>query len=300
MIIKAPNIGRMLVILPSYCWMVIFCMMPLLIVFCISFSGVIEGVPPYKLFFGLDQAGGFSIKPVLDSYSLIISDSLYLRAYFTSLKLALISTILILLIGYPIAYGIVKAPHNWRNILLLFVIIPFWSSMLIRVYAWITILKGNGLLNQWLMSMGIISEPLVIMNTEFAVILGIVYSYLPFMILPLYSALEKINPSLIEAASDLGCPPFSAFVQITLPLSLPGIIAGSMLVFIPAVGEFVIPDLLGGSKIMTIGKVLWNEFFLNRDWPTAAAVTTLMTLVIILPVVFVQHLLAKKGNIDGR
>ena len=297
---KIKKINRLFVTLPSYSWMVIFCLMPLLIVFCISCSGVIEGVPPYKLFFWFDGEDGFGIKPVLESYSLLFTDSLYLRAYITSLKLASISTFIILIIAYPIAYGIVKAPHNWRNILLLFVIIPFWSSLLIRVYAWITILKGNGLLNQWLMSMGFIHEPLVIMNTEPAVILGIVYSYLPFMILPLYSALEKINPSLIEAATDLGCPPFSAFLQITLPLSIPGIIAGSMLVFIPAVGEFVIPDLLGGSKIMTIGKVLWNEFFLNRDWPAAAAVTTVMTFVIILPVVFVQHIIAKKGSMDER
>ncbi len=295
MTLAAKKINRLLVILPSYSWVIIFCLVPLLIVFGISFSSVIEGVPPYKLFFGFDDLGSFSIKPVFESYSLLFSDSLYLRAYITSLKLASISTFIILLIAYPIAYGIVKAPQEWRNILLLFVIIPFWSSLLIRVYAWITILKGNGLLNQWLMSMGIISEPLVIMNTEFAVVLGIVYSYLPFMILPLYSALEKINPSLLEAATDLGCPPFSAFLQITLPLSVPGIIAGSMLVFIPAVGEFVIPDLLGGSQIMTIGKVLWNEFFLNRDWPAAAAVTTIMTFVIILPVVFVQRLIAKRG-----
>jgi putrescine transport system permease protein len=288
------KLNSLLVLLPSYGWLIIFCLMPLLIVFCISFSAVVDGVPPYKLFFGFDETGTFFAKPIFESYSLLFSDSLYLRAYITSLRLAAISTFIILLIAYPIAYGIVRAPQNWRNVLLLFVIIPFWSSLLIRVYAWITILKGNGLLNQWLMGMHIISEPLVIMNTEPAVILGIVYSYLPFMILPLYSALEKIDPSLLEAATDLGCPPSSAFLQITLPLSIPGIIAGSMLVFIPAVGEFVIPDLLGGSQIMTIGKVLWNEFFLNRDWPTAAAVTTIMTGVIILPIVFIQRIIAKR------
>jgi putrescine transport system permease protein len=281
-------------LLPSYGWLIVFCLMPLLLVLCISFSATIDGVPPYQLFFGKNELGEFEFKPVFDSYSLLFSDSLYLRAYLTSLKIAAISTFFILLIAYPIAYGIVRAPQNWRNFLLLLVIIPFWSSLLIRVYAWITILKGNGLLNQWLMNLHLISEPLVIMNTQTAVIIGIVYSYLPFMILPLYSALEKIDPSLLEAATDLGCPPFSAFLQITLPLSIPGIIAGSMLVFIPAVGEFVIPDLLGGSQIMTIGKVLWNEFFLNRDWPTAAAVTTIMTFIIILPIVFIQRIIGKK------
>lgn len=294
MIAKKRSLNKLFVLLPSYGWLVIFCLMPLLLVVCISFSGAIDGIPPYQLFFGYDENGLFQSNPVFDSYSLLFSDSLYLMAYLTSLKLAAISTFFILLIAYPIAYGIVRAPQNWRNFLLLMVIIPFWSSLLIRVYAWITILKGNGLLNQWLMGMHIIDEPLVIMNTEIAVVIGIVYSYLPFMILPLYSALEKINPALLEAATDLGCPPFSAFLQITLPLSIPGIIAGSMLVFIPAVGEFVIPDLLGGSQIMTIGKVLWNEFFLNRDWPTAAAVTTVMTFVIVLPIVFVQRIIGRK------
>lgn len=295
MIAKSSKLNRVLVLLPSYGWLLVFCLAPLLLVFCISFSQVIDGIPPYQLFFGHNETGEFFFQPIYESYQLIFSDSLYFSAYLTSLKLATISTFIILLIAYPIAYGIVRAPQNWRNILLLMVIIPFWSSLLIRVYAWVTILKGNGLLNQWLMSWGIIDEPLVIMNTQIAVILGIVYSYLPFMILPLYSALEKINPQLLEAATDLGCPPFSAFWQITLPLSIPGIIAGSMLVFIPAVGEFVIPDLLGGSQIMTIGKVLWNEFFLNRDWPTAAAVTTIMTFIIILPIVFVQRIIGRKG-----
>jgi putrescine transport system permease protein len=294
LIAKKSGLNKLLVLLPSYSWLVVFCLMPLLLVFCISFSGTVDGIPPYQLFFGHDETGQFVFKPVYDSYNLLFTDSLYFRAYLTSLKIAAISTFFILIIAYPIAYGIVRAPQDWRNFLLLLVIIPFWSSLLIRVYAWITILKGNGLLNQWLMSFHIISEPLVIMNTQTAVIIGIVYSYLPFMILPLYSALEKINPQLLEAATDLGCPPFSAFVQITLPLSIPGIIAGSMLVFIPAVGEFVIPDLLGGSQIMTIGKVLWNEFFLNRDWPTAAAVTTIMTFIIILPIVFVQRMIGKK------
>jgi putrescine transport system permease protein len=293
-IAKSSKLNKVLVLMPSYGWLIVFCLLPLLLVFCISLSGVTDGLPPYTLFFGHNEIGEFQIKPIYDSYSLLFSDSLYINAYLTSLKLAAISTFFILLIAYPIAYGIARAPHKWRNILLLLVIVPFWSSLLIRVYAWITILKGNGLLNQWLMSWGIIDEPLVIMNTQIAVILGIVYSYLPFMILPLYSALEKINPQLLEAATDLGCPPFSAFVQITLPLSIPGIIAGSMLVFIPAVGEFVIPDLLGGSEIMTIGKVLWSEFFLNRDWPTAAAVTTIMTFAIILPIIFVQHAIGKK------
>ncbi len=268
-------------------------MAPFLLVLAISFSPMAEAVPPYELFFGWTD-DGFRFEPYFENFKLLFDDALYVTAYLDSLRLATISTIITLFVGYPIAYGIARAPKSRQPILLLLVVIPFWTSLLIRVYAWITLLKNNGLLSQWLIAAGIIDEPLEIINTEIAVVLGIVYSYLPFMVLPLYSALEKINPSLVEAATDLGCRPFSAFWHITLPLSIPGMIAGAMLVFIPAVGEFVIPDLLGGARVLTIGKVLWNEFFMNRDWPIAAAVTIIMTLVLVIPIVIVQRSLGKK------
>lgn len=215
--------------------------------------------------------------------------NIYIASYLSSLWIALVSTVLTLVIGYPIAYGMARAPAHWRPTLLMLVILPFWTSLLIRVYAWIGILSTEGLLNQFLMSLGIISEPLVILQTNTAVYIGIVYSYLPFMILPLYSALEKMDDTLLEAASDLGCPPLKAFWQITFPLSLPGVIAGCFLVFIPAVGEFVIPDLLGGSDTLMIGKVMWEEFFSNRDWPAASAVAVILLLILVVPIVLFQN-----------
>jgi putrescine transport system permease protein len=189
------------------------------------------------------------------------------------------------------AYGIVRAPRAWRGFLLLMVILPFWTSFLIRVYAWIGLLKGNGLINNLLLSLGLVHEPLTLLNNAFAVYLGITYSYLPFMVLPLYAALERLDPALLEAAADLGCRPWQAFARVTLPLSLPGIAAGSLLVFIPAVGEFVIPDLLGGPDTLMIGKVLWDEFFTNRDWPVASAVAIAMLLLLLVPMGLVRRLL---------
>ncbi|MEZ5924334.1 MAG: ABC transporter permease subunit [Hyphomicrobiaceae bacterium] len=215
--------------------------------------------------------------------------NIYIASYLSSLKIAFFSTVLTLLIGYPIAYGMARAPAAWRPTLLMAVILPFWTSLLIRVYAWIGILSPEGLLNQFLMKIGLISEPLIMLQTNTAVYIGIVYSYLPFMILPLYSALEKMDDTLLEAASDLGCPPLKAFWQITFPLSLPGVIAGCFLVFIPAVGEFVIPDLLGGSDTLMIGKVMWEEFFSNRDWPAASAVAVILLLILVVPIVLFQN-----------
>lgn len=215
--------------------------------------------------------------------------NIYVASYLSSLWIAAVSTALTLLIGYPIAYGMARAPAAWRPTLLMAVILPFWTSLLIRVYAWIGILSTEGLLNQFLISIGLISEPLVILQTNTAVYIGIVYSYLPFMVLPLYSALEKMDDTLLEAASDLGCPPLKAFWQITFPLSLPGVIAGCFLVFIPAVGEFVIPDLLGGSDTLMIGKVMWEEFFNNRDWPAASAVAVILLLILVIPIVLFQN-----------
>lgn len=218
-----------------------------------------------------------------------IPDFLYFSAYLSSLKIAFLSTFFTLLIGYPIAYGMARAAPHWRPTLLMLVILPFWTSFLIRVYAWIGILSTEGYLNQMLLWIGVISEPLTILNTNWAVYIGIVYTYLPFMILPIYSALERMDDSLVEAAEDLGCSALSAFWLVTAPLSRPGVIAGCFLVFIPALGEFVIPSLLGGSNSIMIGKVLWEEFFNNRDWPVASAVAVILLLILVIPIVLFQR-----------
>lgn len=286
-----------LVIIAPYAWLLVFFLTPFFIVFRISLSTTAVAMPPYEPVFLLSDGLSGWIENFrtfsFDNYVWLMDDPLYINAYLSSLKIAGISTLLTLLIGYPIAYGMAQAPRTLRPTLLMLVILPFWTSFLIRVYAWIAILKPEGLLNQFLLGTGVISEPLIIMNTNWAIYIGIVYSYLPFMILPLYSTLEKMDNSLIEAAQDLGCPQITAFWKITFPLSLPGVIAGCMLVFIPAVGEFVIPDLLGGSQTLMIGKTLWNEFNANRDWPVSAAVATILLLILVVPIVFFQNAQAK-------
>ena len=226
-------------------------------------------------------------------------DDLYYKAYLSSLKIAAISTFLTLLIGYPIAYAMTRASEEWRPTLLMLVILPFWTSFLIRVYAWIGILGQEGFLNQTLMFLGLTSEPLIILNTPIAVYIGIVYTYLPFMILPIYSALEKLDDSLLEAAEDLGCSRIKAFWLVTFPLSRGGIIAGCFLVFIPTLGEFVIPSLLGGSNTLMIGKVLWDEFFSNRDWPLASAVAVILLLILIIPIILFQRNEQKQRESEG-
>jgi putrescine transport system permease protein len=289
---------RWYVIGVPYLWLLLFFLVPFLIVFKISLSDVATAIPPYTP--TLDLSGGWAavkeFLPQLDfeNYSFIFSDELYIGAYWSSLKIAAVATFITLLVAYPIAYGMARAPREWQPTLMMLVILPFWTSFLIRVYAWIGILKKEGLLNMVLMDWGIISEPLTIMNTTTAVYIGIVYSYLPFMILPLYTSLEKIKPSLLEAAEDLGSPPWKAFWQITFPLSLPGVVAGCLLVFIPAVGEFVIPDLLGGSETLMIGKTLWTEFFNNRDWPVSSAVAVVLLLVLVIPIVLFQRMQEKQ------
>ena len=219
----------------------------------------------------------------LENYAFLFKDSLYWKSYLNSISTAAISTVICLLIGYPMAYGIARSPAAWRNVLLLLVMLPFWTSFLLRVYAWIGILKNNGVINNLLMALGIIDEPILMLQTNFAMYIGIVYSYLPFMVLPLYTAIERLDESLLEAAADLGCRPVKAFFRITVPLTTAGIIAGCMLVFIPAVGEFVIPELLGGPDALMIGRVLWDEFFSNRDWPIASAVAIVMLFVLVDP-----------------
>ncbi|MDW9595174.1 ABC transporter permease subunit [Sinorhizobium meliloti] len=289
-------VSRLVIIIP-YAWLLFFFLIPFFIVFRISLSQTAVAMPPYMPVF--DLAGGLSgiIEKLgefsLDNYVWLTEDVLYFNAYVSSVVIAAISTFLTLLIGYPIAYGMAKAPRSLRPTLLMMVILPFWTSFLIRVYAWIAILKPEGLLNQFLSAVGLIDQPLIILNTNLAIYIGIVYSYLPFMVLPIYSALEKMDHSLTEAAQDLGCTPAAAFWRVTFPLSLPGVVAGCLLVFIPAVGEFVIPDLLGGSETLMIGKTLWSEFNSNRDWPVSSAVAIILLMILVIPIVYFQNIQAK-------
>ncbi|MDB5541115.1 MAG: putrescine transport system permease protein PotH [Devosia sp.] len=280
--------GRSLVILAPALWLTIFFLIPLAVVFKISLSEAAIARPPYLPLLTVDPDGTVQLTLHLNNYLFLLSDSLYINSYLNSIKIALISTVIALLIAYPMAYAIARAPEKWRNILLMLVILPFWSSFLLRVYAWIGFLKGNGVINNVLMYLGIIHEPLVMLQTDFAVYVGIVYTYLPFMILPLYTTLVKLDQSLLEASADLGSRPWQTFLSVTLPLSMPGVIAGSLLVFIPSLGEYVIPALLGGPDTLMIGRVLWDEFFSNRDWPVASAVAIAMLLVVVVPIMFLQ------------
>ena len=274
---------RWAVIAVPYLWMLVFFAIPFLIVLKISFSKLAIAMPPYTpVLEFVDNA--VSLKLNLSNYINLFTDSLYIQAYLSSIKIAAISTLVALLIGYPMAYVIARLPPSTRNVAMMLVVLPSWTSFLIRVYAWIGILKPNGLLNDVLMGLHLISEPLQISNTPTAAYIGIVYCYLPFMVLPLYTNLVKHDQRLLEAAYDLGAKPWKAFFNITLPLSKAGIIAGCMLVMIPAVGEFVIPELLGGPDTLMIGRVLWNEFFNNRDWPTASAVAIVMLLLLMIPI----------------
>jgi putrescine transport system permease protein len=275
--------------IPTF-WLLMLFLIPFLIVFRISFSEVRLAIPPYTPLLSWHSG---SIWPQLElhgsAYAFLFTDSLYISSYLYSLKVAAISTLLCLLIGYPMAYAIARAAPSSRSMLLMLIVLPFWTSFLLRVYAWIGLLKNNGVINNVLMSLGIIHEPITMMQTDFAVYIGIVYSYLPFMILPLYSNLEKHDRTLLEAAADLGSRPWKAFVRITLPLSMPGIVAGALLVFIPAVGEFVIPSLLGRTDQLMIGRVLSDEFFANRDWPVASAVATAMLILLVVPIMIFQR-----------
>ncbi|MDP2697082.1 ABC transporter permease subunit [Thalassospira sp.] len=290
--------GRYLVIGIPFFWLMLFFLVPFLIVLKISFATAEYAQPPYSaLFQWVDQ--GINIALNFGNYLFLLSDSLYVTAYLNSIRIAAISTVITLLIGYPMAYYIARSSGTVRSVLLMLVILPFWTSFLIRVYAWIGILDREGLINAALLGLGIISEPLIMRQTEFAVYIGIVYTYLPFMILPLYSTLEKMDGSLVEAALDLGCRPWKAFARVTLPLSLPGILAGSLLVFIPAVGEFVIPELLGGPNTLMIGRTLWDEFFANRDWPIASSVAIAMLLFLVVPIMWFQNLQGSEKG-DGK
>ncbi|MBM3566077.1 MAG: ABC transporter permease subunit [Alphaproteobacteria bacterium] len=284
---------KWLAIAPPYAWLLLFFALPFVIILKISFATAVMGSPPYSplLTRGADESLQLSANAA--NFALLFSDPLYLKAFWGSIVMAGLATFFALLLGYPMAYGIARAKESWRSGLLLLVILPFWTSFLIRVYAWIGILKPNGLINNLLAWAGYSGEPLPLLYNDFSIVLGIVYSYLPFMVLPIYAALTRQDLILLEAASDLGASPASAFRRITVPLSLPGVIAGCLLVFIPAMGEFVVPDLLGGPGSLMIGKILWTEFFANRDWPLAAAAAVVLVLLLLIPMVILQK---TKGN----
>ncbi|KJZ56743.1 spermidine/putrescine ABC transporter permease [Pseudomonas marginalis] len=285
--------GKQVVIGIPFLWLFLFFALPFFIVLKISFAEADVAIPPYtEIYTYVEQK--LQVVLNLANYSLLAGDELYIAAYLGSLKMAFFSTLLCLLIGYPMAYAIATARKEMQTVLVLLIMMPTWTAILIRVYAWMGILSNNGLLNGFLMSMGLINEPLQILNTNIAVYIGVVYSYLPFMILPLYANLVKHDQSLLEAASDLGSSTFNSFWKITVPLSKNGIIAGCMLVFIPVVGEFVIPELLGGPETLMIGKVLWQEFFNNRDWPVASALAVVMLAILIVPIILFNRSQAKE------
>ena len=283
------HLGRRLVIAVPYLWLSILFLIPFIIVFKISFSESRMAMPPYAPLIEWRDGAIVGIKLYFANYQFLFTDKLYASAFLYSLEVAGVSTIFCLLIGYPMAYAIARSTTTWKNVLLMLIVLPFWTSFLLRVYAWIGLLKNNGVINNVLLALGVIHTPVTLMQTDFAVFVGIVYSYLPFMILPLYSNLEKHDPALLEAAADLGARPWRAFLRVTLPLSAPGILAGSLLVFIPAVGEYVIPSLLGRTDQLMIGRVLSDEFFENRDWPVASAVAIIILIVLLGPIILFQR-----------
>ncbi|MDU6922973.1 putrescine ABC transporter permease PotH [Franconibacter helveticus] len=277
--------GRKLVIALPYLWLILLFLLPFLIVFKISLAEMARAIPPYTDLVSWEE-GQASILLNFANFLQLTDDPLYYEAYLQSLQVAAVSTLCCLLLGYPLAWAVAHSKPSTRNILLLLVILPSWTSFLIRVYAWMGILKENGILNNVLLWLGVIDQPLTILHTNIAVYIGIVYAYLPFMVLPIYTALTRIDYSLVEASLDLGARPLKTFFSVIVPLTKGGIIAGSMLVFIPAVGEFVIPELLGGPDSIMIGRVLWQEFFNNRDWPVASAVAITMLVVLIAPIMW--------------
>ncbi|MGA1691339.1 MAG: ABC transporter permease subunit [Sedimenticolaceae bacterium] len=292
------NWGKTLVAAVPWLWLGLFFILPFLFVLKISLAEPQLAQPPYQDLIREVSDGVVTLVLNFGNYQLLLEDSLYINALLSSIKVAAISTGFAILIGYPMAYGIARAPVHWRLPLLMLIILPFWTSFLIRVYAWIGILKGNGLLNQALMGLGVIDAPLEILYTPAAVYIGIVYSYLPFIVLPLYATLVRLDESLLEAAADLGCPPIRQFLLVTLPLSLPGLIAGAMLVFIPVMGEFVVPDLLGGPDSLMIGKLMWSEFFSNKDWPLASSLAAILLMVLVVPFALLRHMERKHEEMD--
>jgi len=281
-------------VLGPYAWLLLFFLAPFFIILKISLSDPVVALPPFTALFDWTATGWNKIQASMDNYLFLFQDPYYVTIYLSSVKMAAISAVLCLLLGYPMAYFIARQAPRVRSMLLLAVILPFWISFLLRVYAWIGLLNNNGVINNLLQWLGLIDQPLSLIYNDFAVYLGIVYSYLPFMILPLYANLEKLDMDLEEAAADLGARRWQVFVDVTLPLSLPGIIAGCLLVFIPAIGEFIIPALLGGSDTLMIGRALWDEFFINRDWPVASAVSVVLLLILVLPMMWFQKVQARQ------
>jgi putrescine transport system permease protein len=285
--------ARLTVAVP-FLWLAVFFLLPFLIVFKISLSDDAVALPPYAPVFHFSE-GWALLRDKLalldfENYAFVLGDWLYIYSYMQSVLLAAVATAILILIGYPVAYAIARSPRGLRPVLLLLVILPFFTSFLIRVYAWIGILSREGLLNQSLLSLGLISQPLEILATNTAVVIGMVYSYFPFMVLPLYAVLERMDDSLLEAAADLGATPTQTFWRVTVPVSAPGIVAGALLCFIPAVGEFVIPDLLGGSDTQMIGRTVWNEFAVNRSWSVSSALAILILLVLLMPILLYQRM----------
>ncbi len=287
---------KSLVVFVPYFWLLVFFLAPFFIVLKISLSEATIASPPFLPMIEWLDEGMMNIKLVFDNFTYLWEDDLYFNTYVNSLKISSISTIFCLLIGYPMAYAIVRADETQKNILLMMIILPFWTSFLLRVYAWMGLLADQGTINDLLIALGIIDQPIRLLYTQFAVYVGIVYTYLPFMILPLYANMEKLDWELLEAAADLGAKPATTFITVTLPLTLPGVIAGGLLVFIPATGEYVIPDMLGGGNVLMIGRVLYNEFNANVDWPVASAVAIALLLVLVLPMMLYQHVQAKESE----
>lgn len=288
---RTPGVGWRLALAAPYLWLSLFFLAPFAIVLRIALSDADLALPPYAPHFeGVSRLLEFLSGLDLDNFRLLVEDGLYGRSYLASLRIALLTTLVALAIGYPLAYAMASAPVRWHGVLIVLVILPFWTSFLIRVYAWIGILRPDGLLDAALIGLGLTTQPLRLLNTEAAVLIAMVYSYLPFMVLPLFTTLQKLDRTLLEAAADLGATPLRAFLTVTLPLSLPGVLAGAALVFIPSIGEFVIPDLLGGPDTIMVGKLLWTEFFSNRDWPLASAVAIALLVVLVGPLVLAQRL----------
>ncbi|MDP6094878.1 MAG: ABC transporter permease subunit [Gammaproteobacteria bacterium] len=279
-----------------FSWLLVFFLVPFLIVLKISVAESLIASPPFSSLFEILDNSTVTMRLAFENYSYLWEDPLYIKSYLNSIRISTISTALCLLIGYPIAYGIVRSTSTTRFVLLMLIILPFWSSFLLRVYAWMGLLADRGTINNILIWLGLIDQPLRLMYSELAVHIGIVYSYLPFMILPLYANMEKLDGSLVEVSADLGARPMITFLTVTLPLTVPGMVAGSLLVFIPATGEFVIPDLLGGGNVLMIGRVLYNEFNANHDWPVASAVAIVLLLVLVVPMMIYQHIQSKQAK----
>ena len=287
---------RSIILFIPFAWLLIFFLAPFFLVLKISLAEAIIASPPFTPMIEWVDEGVMHIKVVIDNFAYLWEDDLYIKTYLNSIKISTISTIFCLLIGYPMAYAIVRASHTSKIILLMLVILPFWTSFLLRVYAWMGLLADQGTINNLLIALGIIDAPIQMLYTPFAVYVGIIYTYLPFMILPLYANMEKLDWTLLEAATDLGARPMTTFFTITLPMTIPGIVAGSLLVFIPATGEFVIPDLLGGGNVLMIGRVLYSEFNSNVDWPVASAVAIALVLALVLPMMLYQHMQGKETD----